>query len=313
MSTNGIHMTNGVNGYGTGFEPPAHRPLADEDLLEWVRSTIESGPVDAILISHTHPGGLTPVNRVPTGPIDPDDLAARITRMATNHAKGFVGVQRYQIEALVHDNTNITGYRTIGSWSAVVQPQNNRAGGESEPANELGITSQIMRHKEGEHVITDRMIVNTFDRMERELRLKSERIAQLEGREVLLSEKIAQYTIAAANEQGILRRAEIRGEAEKMAIQELVKLIPVGIQLMASKMTGSESVVYQRLQAFAGTITKEQYGKLGEILDIDQGIQLADMLGKTEDATKMRDIKEKMIAFQSQSAAEEAMAKEEKK
>ena len=301
---------NGVNGNGSaitqfGFSPPsitgmqglpAYSPgggLASggdaSELVEWLRMACSSGIIDAVLISRIqHGSNPVPINRLPAGALDPDEFAGRIARVCDTNAKAFGRVATYEIEACVRDASVLSGYRTVASHMLSAGGDQARSRGEVEPPNEVGFTSQIMRHKEVDQGLKDKMVIAMMDRLMLDNRELREELAHYKGVVMQTFDKMKEYTILSADEQGRMKRAEIRGEVEKHAIGELTKMIPVGMQLLATKFAASESVVFQKLKTFSESISDEQYQGIAMILKPEQSIQLLEMLGKFEEANTLR-------------------------
>lgn len=264
----------------TGYQPPAFAlggEGGESEVSEFFVQAFQSGAVDVVKVARVTPQGLVPINRFPIGATQPSELSDKIWKMCANNARALGREGSYQIEVCVTDQTSLDGVRTVATHALFLQ-SSTPASGFSEPPNQDGLVSQIMRHKEGDNTIKDRMIVEMFRMMQTELRRKDERIVQLEALEVTRTQQLEQLMVARVDEQGRLERHKARGEAEKVLLGELTKLIPIAINMGVSYMATKESTVFQRLTSFMQSLTKEQQNKVAEILSPDQQIQLFDMM-----------------------------------
>lgn len=210
-----------------------------------------------------------------------EELHAQINTDAEMDAEGNGGLQKFQLLAFheSNDKKNLSRH-TFRCGDASMEEQDF----ESEPANERGLVSQLMRHNEAmmrSQVIGSNNAMNNLLRQLEKVQTEKENLENDRYRNLGLMEKLMSH-----GHERIM--AERESEHQMLMKQDIYKKLMMLAPTIVNKMTGAKvlpeagDAQKMMMKNFAESITADQFGKLQTVFSPEQMVVISELLQSTQ-------------------------------
>lgn len=212
--------------------------------------------------------GRSPVDRWETEKLDALDLYEEVERRALAHSNLLGGVHVYAVEARAADKPLAHELLRV---SAEVSGQHMA----TEPANEAGLLSMMMRHQE----VTQRVALTNAEKLlraaQRVVDGSTKRASDAEARAMKLFDQVAESRTNDLRVQAELENAQAMSAVKKQVGEQVAALLPQ----VGSKLAGKAGLDGTRmaLRGFLGTIRREQMSAILGALEPAQQTALLDL------------------------------------
>lgn len=258
------------------------------NMMDWIRRQIfshaneKNGRCTSLLVMHI--GGNAKNGRVTgidisqgVGADDVEEICTEIIQAAVLDAEALGGLQKYMLTATFEnlgDPINRFAFRINGSGS-----EDNIDTFDSEPANQKGLLSQMMRHTEATHRISTASTGHVLAMQNKIISRQAEQIETMQAKHIELIETLEELK-SERHSRDLEAASEMRKqEAYKDITQKILLLLPIvankftGKKLLPEKTTSGE----QMLKSLVDSFDAEQFEKIRETLKPEQQMILFQM------------------------------------
>lgn len=263
-------------------------PSTRRTMMDWIRRQVfanadtKNGRCTSLLVLHM--GGSTKNARVTSVDIsqkvEPDDIeeiCSEVIQASVLDAEALGGLQKYFITATFEnlgDPINRYAFRINGSGA-----EDNVDTYDSEPANQKGLMSQLMRHSEASHRISVASTGHVITMQNKIISRQAEQLEAMQSKHIELIETLEELKSERHSRDLDAAESMRKQEAYRDITQKILLLLPIvankftGQKLLPEKTTSGE----QMMKSFMDSIKPDQFEKVRDLLSPEQQMILFQM------------------------------------
>jgi hypothetical protein len=205
-------------------------------------------------------------------------LMTDLEQAALDDCEGTGGVQKYVVQAL-DEGKHVISRLTLRYTAVRTEEEASGYDGESEPANALGITAQLMRHVEVRERIDKAGWGNIINTQRLTIEALTEQVTALQQKHLDMLEMVEEMTQAKHERELALLKETNAAEIKQRIGRTVTALLPA----VAKKLTGADigpvtDPETLSMRELLETLTEEQIERLMPILTPDQTMSLLSMM-----------------------------------